>query len=230
MSIRSKAAKNQGSGTTTTKVNNVRDSIWPRISEPVLDLKPVTGTLEARQMRVTGRETLHGDAPLLIPFRTIEAGVFGGSIITIEETAEWIMDLDDTAIDLTAKTGGIIDGIALKVSTDYFIWGFADVNAAPANQFKGFGLTARPSITNGAASATGNVGETVTITTTAGDAFRYTVGARVIIRVSSARNAVYNQGVIASILTNATLTVDLDAAYTGLAQINGDLSSLWRSR
>ena len=226
MSVRSKAAKNQGGGTTTTKVNNVRDSIWPRISEPVLDLKPVVGTIEARQVRITGFETLQGDSSIYLPFRSIEAGVFGESIITIEETSDWIVDLDETTIDLDTKIGGRVGGSPfIFPSADHFIWAFADVNAAPANQFKGFGVTSRPTIGAVSASATGNFGETVTLAMPAGQSFRFTVGARVIIRAGTALGAAYNQGVIASIPTNATMTVDLDASYAGLSEANADLSS-----
>lgn len=161
---------------------------------------------------LAGAPSLSGDAPFLVPFRIANADYTKSWPVIYEVLNNWTLDIDVTTIDLTTFIGGIVDGLGLTADTDYLIWAFTDEYL----NFKGFGMTSRPLVIDGVNTFGGGLGvagSKFTVTTNHG--WRYSVGARVLIRVGTALGDSYNQGVITEVFASS-LTVDLDAAYTDI--------------
>jgi len=214
------------------RFNNVRDNFYSNIYGPqfVYDFSTTIGS--NRQVGLKGLPTGNGDNIIRIPFRVFDSsGAFTNQTEWLEITDGWIIDLDDTAIDLTAKTGGIIDGVGLSGLRDYFIWAFADFSKTGDDRFQGFGVTQRPAVNS-------------TLTTTSGGALGasgsvftfnlsnyaniFTIGSRIIIRLGTQNSATndFNQGVITDILAHNQIEVTMDASYGAGIDTNWQNQSL----
>ena len=155
-------------------------------------------------------KTPSGDLALIVPFRRLFAGATETRPTLIEVPNVWTLDLTATTIDPITFVGGLIDGIPAAINTDHPVWAFMD----DAGRFQGFGMTTWPRVT-GATFVGGALGSLTTITVGGTNGYRFTVGARVIVRAGVSVGSAYNQGTITA-RTATTITVQLDNLYPGL--------------
>jgi hypothetical protein len=172
-----------------------------------------------RQILIQGYETGCGMDLVRVPFRISNAGNSIGAQIT-EVPPGWQIDLDETTINTTTEVGGLIDGTSIASEEDMLVWAFWDPTASP--KFQGFGCTTRPHRTT--ASIVGGTRGSIATVTVTGYGFHFNIGARVVIRTGTSSGSTHNQGLITAQTVN-TLTVQMDAAYTGLNDLtNSNLS------
>ncbi len=133
----------------------------------------------------------------------------------VERVAIWVngvnFDLGNvqTTMDVnTTGENGLVDGIAKESGQWYLIWAFTNESNTGTPTF---GMTRKP-ISAFTGISSGTKGLTATLTGMA-DAFQFVIGARVVVRndVAPAPLFQYNWGTVASIVSDTSITVDLDS-------------------
>ncbi len=134
----------------------------------------------------------------------------------VSRIAIWIngvnYDLGDTQITLDLSTSGengLVDGISFDSGALwYLIWAFTNESNTGTPTF---GMTRKPLSNWTGLSSGGGFGTTATLTGLT-NAFQFTIGARVVVTnvVGSAPDFEYNHGTVASIISDTSVTIDLD--------------------
>jgi hypothetical protein len=172
-----------------------------RYEAPLLSCESLTATT----LRIANQELDSGNVILLVPFTAP-----GGVVVPILFD-EWTIDLTQTGLEFTTRTGGRLDGLALSASTYYHIWALADQSLNP----QGFGLTAVP---KSAFSITGGTKGSEATLTGLTSAYRFTIGAVVHVARSSTE---FNKGVVISIESSTSIKVLMDNTAYGTDCSNG---------
>lgn len=124
-------------------------------------------------------------------------------------TDDWTIDFTETTIDTSTFVGGIVDGIGRK-DVDYLYWAFLDADFV----FAGIGATQKPISTYTAVAAALGANVNFTVATTYGNAFKFTIGARVLIKNNTGtftHTKEYNWGTIISIVSSTVLNITMDS-------------------
>lgn len=203
-----------------SRLNNVRNWYTDNTYQPIFDYGHASQIGNDRKVNLVAQWMGGQSQSIIVPIR------LANTFDQLEITDDWTLDIDTavtTEIDLTTKTGAIIDGLSLATDTDYLIWAFYDETEAVANRFKGFGITARP-VTTSSARSGGGFGASATFTVPSGHGWRFNLGSRIIARVSTALGANYNQGIITAV-TSTTIVATMDADYGVANESNAALST-----
>lgn len=155
---------------------------------------------------------------LRMPFRMGASSWTEGRYPRLETTPVATLNINSTGLN------GRIDGSSLTASTDYLVWAFWSL--AVGGAFIGYGITKLPTIT-ATHSSGGGLGASWSATVAgSGENFgtRLPVGCRVVVRVSTANGAEYNQGTVTA-RTATTLTVLMDSTYGAIGQSNAAMTA-----
>lgn len=181
------------------------------------------GIADAREVYLRPCESGGFAGHIQIPFRLFDESDTDWTLSSNQihtETQPWLLDLNDSAIDLVNRKGGRIDGQVLLASQTYLVWAFLDRQLG----FQGIGLTRKPystfsAISDGSA-AKGATGKVFTVpgffASPSHSGFQFTLGARVVVRnaVGTAPLYEWNWATVTAVAdTSVTLTMDNVTAY-----------------
>lgn len=122
-------------------------------------------------------------------------------------TDRWTMDLTTSTINLTTKIGGIIDGLA-RANSNYIIYAFLDEDF----NFAGIGL-GQQALSSFTVIGGGIATRGTTATFTVSTAYRFVVGARVVVRNTFGTNQQdyqFNWGTVNTIISDTSISIDMD--------------------
>jgi hypothetical protein len=140
---------------------------------------------------------------IIIPFRIPDIPY--APIVT--ESNSWNLSLNVTSLDLDNRTSGIIDGLA-RANRDYIMYAFLDENL----KFAGMGLGQKPKTTFSAISG-GTATKGTTATFTVVTAYRFTEGARVVVRNTNGtyyNDYQFNWGIVNTIISDTSISIDME--------------------